>query len=202
MTNSITIAIIGLMGLCLSVSGFSGAFIDSAPSHLLLRVIERKRDLEQVYDSYSALTDRKDPIAIKAALDDVKSDDDYLWVGAAHYLGALDRIESIPYLIKALRHTAWRGDADRIKFLQSMTGEEFGRNFAAWKDWWVTENPDCRIIGIPTSDTRLVFNRNHRTSPRQATARNPPAESDHRRRRACPATFWKKEIKNVVKERY
>lgn len=143
--KTITLAAIALFGFSLSVSGFSGAFIDSAPSHLLLRVIEQKRDLERVYDSYTVLTDRKDPIAIEAALDDVKSDDDYLWVGAAHYLGALNRKESIPYLIKALRHTAWRGDVDRVKFLQSMTGEEFGRDFAAWKDWWVTENPDCRI---------------------------------------------------------
>ncbi|MCC5805417.1 MAG: hypothetical protein JJU00_03725 [Opitutales bacterium] len=133
--------IISLLAACLLVSTFA----ESPPSHLHLRVIEQKQNMERVYDSYSILTSRQDPIALEHALEDVKVPDAYLWVNAARYLGSLGREEAIPYLIKALRHTASRGDDEIVGWLEDLTKKSFGADFDAWRSWWLEENPDFQL---------------------------------------------------------
>jgi len=95
-----------------------------------------------VYDSLGILADRRDPIVVDRAIDLLNSDDDYMWLNAAQYLGACGRQEAVPYLIKALRHTAWRSDAKRVQLLRELTNEDFGTDFSRWQSWWVMRHPD------------------------------------------------------------
>ena len=96
------------------------------------------------YDAYSAyniLQRRGTDIAIPLALEDIHSDDPYLWLNAATYLGSHDRKEAIPYLIKSIRHTAWRSVDERVLTLSSLTGVDFGTNFDDWKSWYDSNFP-------------------------------------------------------------
>jgi hypothetical protein len=95
-----------------------------------------------LYDSLSILARRKDPVAVDRALPLLKSDDDYAWLNAALYLGACNRKEAVPYLIKALRHTAWRSKPEEIAYLHNLTGQDFGDDFPKWKAWWEQTHPE------------------------------------------------------------
>jgi len=75
----------------------------------LVRNLE-SNDQDLVRESLYLLTRRKDPVGVPQALKLLKSDDDYIWLNAALYTGACGQQEAVPYLIKALRHTAWRAD--------------------------------------------------------------------------------------------
>mgnify|MGYP001598118559 CR=1 FL=1 len=121
---------------------FFPGFISSSS---YLDIIEKKDNRSRVYDSYFILSNREDPIAINTALTDIKSDDDYLWLNASLYLGRVRRIEAIPYLIKALRHTAWRSVDERVEMLNDLTGMRFTNNFTQWKAWWIQEDPEFEI---------------------------------------------------------
>jgi hypothetical protein len=57
-------------------------------------------------------------------------------MNAASYLGSRGHKEAIPYLIKALRHTAWRSDDERVELLRQLTGETFGNSFEDWSNWY------------------------------------------------------------------
>jgi len=81
------------------------------------------------YSGYGILEDRRSDVAIQEGLRDIRSEDGYVWMNAASYLGSRGRKEAIPYLIKALRHTAWRSDDERVEFLRQLTGETFGNSF-------------------------------------------------------------------------
>jgi hypothetical protein len=71
--------------------------------------------------------------------------DDYISLNAALYLGACRRQEAVPYLIRALRHTAWRVDDETSRYLREMTGMNFGTDFQSWQQWWLTDHPDFQI---------------------------------------------------------
>ena len=124
------------------------------PSSQLARNLESS-DTNLVIDSLSILEDCRDPIAIQKALQLLGSSDDYVWLNAALYLGAVGRVESIPYLIKAFRHTAWRADAETLSDLQHLTGQNFPPNFGKWTNWWeathtnVTFDFDSHLGPIP-----------------------------------------------------
>ena len=102
------------------------------------------------YSGYGILQDRGSDIAIKEGLRDLSSDDPYTWLNAASYLGSFGRTEAIPYLIKALRHTAWRSDEERVEQLRKLTGKSFGNNFEAWHEWYISE-PDQIVIDWESS---------------------------------------------------
>ena len=145
--------------------GFIGGLADHmypgiVSSKSYLRVIEEKKNLSDVYDAYYTLGKRQDPIAIEEALQDVHSEDDYLWLNAGHYLGILKRAEATPYLIKGLRHTASRSDEERVSLLQQITGKTFGNDFEDWKSWWITENPDFVIDWSSSLGFRPRINKN------------------------------------------
>ena len=88
------------------------------------------------YSGYGILQDRGSDAAIGEALRDLKSADAYVWLNAASYLGSRGRSEAIPYLIKALRHSAWRSDEERLAFLRKLTGQTFGNDFEMWRKWY------------------------------------------------------------------
>ncbi|WP_367871669.1 hypothetical protein [Luteolibacter sp. Populi] len=88
------------------------------------------------YSGYGILQDQGSDAAIGEALRDLKSADAYVWMNAASYLGSRSRLEAIPYLIKALRHTAWRSDDERLGFLRKLSGQTFGNDFEVWRKWY------------------------------------------------------------------
>jgi len=88
------------------------------------------------YSGYGILQDRKSDVAIEEGLRDIHSEDGYVWMNAASYLGSCGRKEAIPYLIKALRHTAWRSDDERVELLRLLTGETFENSFEDWFKWY------------------------------------------------------------------
>ena len=90
-----------------------------------------------VREALAVLTRRADPAAAERAVELLASDDDYVWLNAALYLGACGREEAVPYLIKALRHTAWRSDSKTLGHLKALTGEEPGETFEEWHRWWL-----------------------------------------------------------------
>ena len=86
-----------------------------------------------------------DPIAKDRAVALLKHPDPYVWLPAASYLGAIRSQEAIPWLIKGLLHPAWR-DRERVaKYLEDMTGKNFGQTQASWVQWWREANPDTEF---------------------------------------------------------
>ena len=97
---------------------------------------------DTVLTGFHYLTERADPVAIPRALELLRSADEYIWLNAAEYLGACKHQDAVPYLIKALRHTAWRADADTAQYLRTITGADFGTDFSEWRQWWLANHPD------------------------------------------------------------
>jgi hypothetical protein len=101
----------------------------------------KSNDADVVREDLGFLTSRKDPSGIPNALPLLQSQDDYIWLNAAIYTGACGRQEAVPYLIKGLRHTAWRSDPDTLAALTTLTGQTFGNDFSKWQAWWTSRNP-------------------------------------------------------------
>jgi hypothetical protein len=98
-------------------------------------------DPDTVRESLAVLNDRADPSGVQAAIPLLKSRDPYVWFNAALYLGAMRRQEAVPYLIKGLRHPAWRAHQDSANRLTAITGQNFGTDFEKWREWWEKSNP-------------------------------------------------------------
>jgi hypothetical protein len=112
------------------------------PSSQLARNLE-STDTDLVRESLALLGERRDPVAADKAVQLLASPDDYIWLNAAEYLGAIGRGEAVPYLIKAFRHTAWRSEATRLSELQQLTAQSFPADFHAWSNWWATTYSDA-----------------------------------------------------------
>jgi hypothetical protein len=110
------------------------------PSSQLARNLD-STDPDVVRESFGIFADRRDPIAADRAVVLLKSPDAYIWLNSAEYLGGLSREEAVPYLIKGLRHTAWRSDSERVADLQHITGQSLGTNFVVWSNWWAQAHP-------------------------------------------------------------
>lgn len=102
-------------------------------------------DPDEIMHGFYHLTKRADPIAVARGIDLLSHEDDYIWLNAALYLGACKRQEAVPYLIKALRHTAWRSDSEKAQYLRTITGADFGADFGRWQQWWLVRHPDSAI---------------------------------------------------------
>lgn len=114
------------------------------PAGSLARNLE-SGDSDLIRESLAHLTDRRNSIAVTRAVQLLQSADDYIWLNAAHYVGSCGRQEAVPYLIKALRHTAWRADNETAGYLRSLTGQDFGIDFARWRTWWLGQHPDNEL---------------------------------------------------------
>jgi hypothetical protein len=111
--------------------------------HVSPRIVEglKSDDAERVGKSLRALTESEDPVAVPQALPLLRSDDAYVWINAALYLGAVRRPEAVPYLIKAgLKKCEWAYSGAR-KSLTAITGQDFGTDFPRWREWWEKTNP-------------------------------------------------------------
>ena len=92
------------------------------------------------YSGYGILQDRGSDAAIVEGLRDLNSDDAYVWMNASLYLGSRGRSEAVPYLIKALRHTAWRSDGERVELLEKLTNQSFVNDFDLWREWYESQS--------------------------------------------------------------
>ena len=110
------------------------------PAAQLARNLE-STDTDLIRESLALLCERRNPIAADKAVQLLASPDDYIWLNAALYLGAVGRAEAVPFLIKALRHTAWRSQEDFVSALQRLTSQSFPADFHAWSQWWVAAHP-------------------------------------------------------------
>src|SRR5215475_2431367 len=129
---AVAIFVIGLLWL-VPRSMFLMTFVDQMapgviPASSYARNLDSK-DPDLVRESLAHLADRKNPVAVARAVRLLQSTDDYVWLNAAHYTGVCGRQEAVPYLIKALRHTAWHADNETVLYLRSLTGQDFGTNF-------------------------------------------------------------------------
>jgi hypothetical protein len=97
------------------------------------------------YSSLGILEERKWPGAQAKAKTFLKSDDSYLWLNSAFYLAALGDKDAVPYLIKGLRHPAWRSYPKAAAYLKALTGQDYGTDFNQWKSWWQETYPDSKF---------------------------------------------------------
>lgn len=95
-----------------------------------------------VYSSLGVLANRRYAGAQPKARELLQSTDEYTWFNAALYLGKLRDPAAVPYLIKGLRHPAHIAHAEAVADLQAITGQTIGNDFAAWRQWYVTQHPD------------------------------------------------------------
>jgi hypothetical protein len=103
------------------------------------------------YSIYGFLEERKTEKGIELALEHIYSDDPYLWLNAATYLGSMHRKEAVPLLIKSIRHTAHKSRDERIELLNALTGLNHGDEFEVWKEWYMHTDPEY----IPDWDSSL-----------------------------------------------
>jgi len=85
------------------------------------------RDL--VVTALSVLKDRRDPAGKEKARELLKSEDSYVRLNAALYLGALGGEQAVPCLIRALSHPAWRAHEEAAAHLRAITGQDFGTDY-------------------------------------------------------------------------
>ena len=111
------------------------------PTHRLADNLQGS-DSDLQRESLGILAERKDPAAVTAALPLLKSNDPYVWLNAALYLGSVNRQEAVPYLIKGLRHYAWRAQGECANDLSTITGKNFGTDFQKWHEWWEATHPN------------------------------------------------------------
>jgi hypothetical protein len=94
---------------------------------------------DKVGYSLEILKDRRDPAAIAKAKELLQNNNPDIWQGAALYLGAMGKAESIPYLIKTLQ-TAEGPELHEISVdLTTMTGRDFGTHYDDWQKWWLAK---------------------------------------------------------------
>jgi hypothetical protein len=97
------------------------------------------KDPAKVVQGFQRLAGQRDPSAISRALQLLESPDESIWLNAALYLGACNRKEAVPYLIKALRHTSSRSDETTASRLKAITGQDFGADYGTWHKWWTVQ---------------------------------------------------------------
>jgi hypothetical protein len=110
------------------------------PSDSIVRNLEADTG-SLVSGSLDVLAERKYAGAQTRGRELLRSRDEYVWFSAALYLGKLGDSAAVPYLIKGLRHPAWRAHAQVVVELQALTGQAIGNDFEAWRQWWVAQHP-------------------------------------------------------------
>jgi hypothetical protein len=129
--------------------GFIGLMTERFLPHLVsaqsFKRVVMHPESGDAYSAYNILGERRSTVARKIAIVHLNSKDDYLWMNAAQYLGDIGDPASVPYLIKALRHTASRSDSERREVLVKLTGKDYGTDFTKWQDWWLSQHPDSQI---------------------------------------------------------
>jgi hypothetical protein len=111
------------------------------PSRMLVKRLD-SADGDVVRGTLFILEHRRSPAGREKALGLLKSEDDYIWFNAALYLSAISDANSIPYLIKGLRHPAYMSRDEVESDLLKLTGQPFGGDQSAWIKWWQDSRPE------------------------------------------------------------
>jgi len=120
---------------------------NSVPTSELVENLHSE-DPDVVRESLHFLTERAVPDGVPRAQELLESEDAYIWFNAALYLGACGHQEAVPYLIKGLRHTAWRTDEETLSYLHQITGQDIPNDFAAWQKWYLKDHPNTDLDWI------------------------------------------------------
>lgn len=99
-------------------------------------------DQDLVMTALNLLARRRDPTGRAAAHKLLQSNDDYIWFNACQYLAAIQDERAVPYLIKGLKHPAWRAHDDVAEHLERLTGEKHAKDQKKWIEWWEEAHPD------------------------------------------------------------
>lgn len=102
-------------------------------------------DRDLVMTSLDILKGRGDPAGQLKARALLSDSDDYIWFNAALYLGAINDPQAIPYLIKGLKHPAYRAYPEVATDLQALTGQTFALDQSKWIAWWRNANPGSQF---------------------------------------------------------
>jgi hypothetical protein len=110
------------------------------------RSVELARELDSsdpavVSDSLITMNQRHDPEGMEKAIALLKSDHAEVWINAAIYLGGMEKAESIPYLIKAMGDVEDDRKDEIVSDLTAITGQSFGGDANAWREWWLVQHP-------------------------------------------------------------
>ncbi len=105
----------------------------------------KSSDTDLLQETLSILTIREEPVALDHAIPLLQHADRFVWVPAALYVGSFNKVEAVPYLIKALRHGWKRSHEKCVAHLQSITGQAFENDFDQWKSWWENNHPDLEF---------------------------------------------------------
>lgn len=138
------ISVVGYLGYIWSTRTTMGLSVvgGSAVSSETLVNNLSSEDSELVMTSLNILEKRQDPQGKYKARELLKSEDDYIWFNAAQYLGSIRDEQAVPYLIKGLKHPAWRSLDDVATYLESITSQKFGKDQEKWIAWWQEKCPE------------------------------------------------------------
>ncbi|HET6251609.1 MAG TPA: hypothetical protein VFE47_28245 [Tepidisphaeraceae bacterium] len=98
-------------------------------------------DPDLVMTSLNILQERNSSDGQKQARALLTSANDYIWFNAALYLAAIKDQQSVPYLIKGLKHPASRAYPEVAADLLALTGKPFAMDQEKWIAWWKQTNP-------------------------------------------------------------
>jgi hypothetical protein len=74
------------------------------------------------------------------AVELLRHSDIYVSYCSALYLGSIGDQRSVPYLIRGLDHPAWRSRPRLVRYLKTLTQQDFGENKHEWVQWWKSQN--------------------------------------------------------------
>jgi HEAT repeats len=124
------------------------AYFMHARSAELARSLD-STDTSVVNDSLILLTSRRDPEGIDKAGALLKSNDAEVRINAAIYLGIMEKESSVPYLIKAMGDVEDDRKNEIVSELTAITGQSFGGDAKAWRNWWVAQHPTGSFLFDP-----------------------------------------------------
>lgn len=98
---------------------------------------EMKNESWQIrWDAAAALGETKDPRAIEPLVTALKDENSYVRMTAARSLGMIDDPRVIDPLIEALKDESHGVKKNAALSLKIRTGQDFGKDPAAWQKWW------------------------------------------------------------------
>src|SRR5882762_3492155 len=99
------------------------------------------------------LETRKDPAGKTQAERLLGHDDNRVCFYATLYLASIRYDDSVPWLIRALKHPYSETNPKALNYLREVTGRDMGPEERAWITWWKREHPDRTFVfSYPTLD--------------------------------------------------
>jgi hypothetical protein len=130
--------VIAMIVVAIGGSALLAYFMHASSAELVRRLASDDPDV--VSDSLILLKDRRDPEGLDKAATLLESDSADVRTNAAIYLGAMQKPNSIPYLIQAMGDVEDDRKNEIVSELSAITGQSF-RDAKSWRDWWHVQHP-------------------------------------------------------------